>query len=360
MNETGYSMLMDVILFLALVGTCVVILGPAITGHATERSMADRGMRELAADLLSSLESEQADYFEYRIMGDMADTIASAGGINDSADVLYKDLTRALLGRGSRHMTTVDVAAGAAACEFSVGWGGTTVRMNPITAEYESAAAELVDRSVRSKLDARYRYEFTLRWRPLAGVPVEGEVGAGDRCPAGAASASMLASMPYTTNVTGAFLACLNERDLDDISRCIDEYRADGDPGRLKRGVGLAIEASVRNTTSAVAQEIWNNTLGTFMARDLRLDPAVALERLSGHDLPDMQAMIGLNTSWEGALEDLAIACYSGEMLDLTQDIVDGVTGGSTDATSARSMVLDWLGSRYQPSAATVTVSVWT
>ena len=36
---------MDAILFLALVAVSAAIMSPAITGHATEQSMADRGLR---------------------------------------------------------------------------------------------------------------------------------------------------------------------------------------------------------------------------------------------------------------------------------------------------------------------------
>jgi len=112
LSEDGYSTIMDAILFLALVAVSAAIMSPAITGHATEQSMADRSLRELSASTLISLESEKVDFFEYRVLGDVADTIAGAGGINATSDILYRDVTKAILGRGNRHRTVMDIAAG--------------------------------------------------------------------------------------------------------------------------------------------------------------------------------------------------------------------------------------------------------
>jgi hypothetical protein len=360
MSEGGFSTVMDSILFLALVGACAVVLGPAVAGHATERSAADRGLREMAADVLCSLETEQVDYFEYRVLGDVADSMAAAGGINATGDILYKDMTNALLGRGDRHRTVMDIAAGDAACQFFIEYGDVKVRANPVTTEYDRATSALVDRAVRSSMDSRYRYEFILRWTPLTGVPLVGEARAGMPCPAGAASSSVRVSMPYTTDITRSLLEHVCEPDLDVIDSAVDKYRADGDVISLRKGLGSAIERCLKNSTALALGEIWNNTLGSSAAGNSSSNPLNVLKRFIDGKTPDPGEMMGLNFSVKDLAGSLADLYYRAEAEGLAGDIAGGVADGRLEAEDARRMVLDWLKARYEPSSAIATVSVWT
>jgi hypothetical protein len=356
LSEDGYSTIMDAVLFLALVAISAVIMSPAITGHATEQSMADRSLRELSADTLISLESEKVDFFEYRVLGDVADTIAKACGINATNDILYTDVTKAVLGRGNRHRTAMDIAAGDAACQLLAGTGA--LRLNPVTTEYDRAATELIDRSVRSKLDSRYEYEFTLRWAPLAGIPFGGEVKAGRPHPAGAVSSSTIVTMPYTTNITMTSLENVNACDLDAVYQSLKEYNTDADSVRLRQNVRQACERCLRNTTGRIVDEIWTNTLGAFI-EDSRLSPVAILKRFSGNETLNGQALIFINNTGMGLIADLAIANNADALDRLSVVIADGLADGSMDIGGARSTVLAWLRSRYTPSAAVATMSVW-
>ncbi len=356
MSEDGYSTVMDAILFLALVAISAAIMSPAITGHATEQSVTDRSLRALSAGMLVSLESEKVDFFEYRVLGNVADTIAGAGGINASSDILYRDITKSVLGRGSRHRTVMDIAAGDAACQFLFGTG--SIRLNPVTTEYDSAASELIDRSVRSMLDSRYEYEFTLRWAPLAGVPLGGEVKAGRPHPAGAVSSSTTITMPYTTNITLAALESANACDLDTLSRSLDEYYANADSARLQNNVRQACERCLRNTTCLIADEIWANTLGSFTLES-RLSPVNVLKRFSVNGTPGSQALVLINNTGRDLIADLAIA-NNADALDRLSDVISGgLADGTMDIDLARCTVLAWLKSRYMPSSAVATISIW-
>ncbi len=360
MHDGGYSTVMDAILFLMLVGICAVILGPAISGHASERSVADRGLREIAADVLCTLETEQVDYFEYRVLGDVADRIVAVGGINVTQSVLYLNMATALLGRGNRHMAVMDIAAGGAACQFLVEYGDTSVQANPVTAEYSSAVSALVDQEIRSCLDSRYQYEFTLRWTPLIGVPIAGEVRSGGTCPSGAASSSMQVTMPCTTGITRALIeqACIS--DLEEVDRCIDEYRVDGDAISLRQRLGDVIGNCLKNTTALAMDEIWNNTLGSSFSVNSSINPLKVLGEFIDGKTSDMREMIGLNLSVKDRIDGLGDGYYHAEANGLAEEMTADIVEDKMNAADARRMLLDWLKARYKPSSAIATVSVWT
>ncbi|MGE5465288.1 MAG: hypothetical protein ACM3PB_00135 [Betaproteobacteria bacterium] len=360
MSEEGYSTVMDAILFLALVCACAVILGPAVSGHMTEPSAADRGLRALAADALCSLETERVDYFEYRVLGDVVDRIAAAGSINASEDALFKDMAKALLGRGNRHRTVMDIAAGNAACQFLIRQGDVTLRLNPVTTDYDHAVAALVDSTVRSSLDSRYHYEFTLRWTPLAGIPLAGEIKSGLPCPAGAVSSSVQVSMPYTTSITRPVLEQVNEPDLEEIDRSLAQFSSDGDGTGLKQRLRTAIACCLKNTTAQMLEEIWANTLGGSASGNGTGNPVNVLKRFIDGDWPETPVVPGLNISLKDLADSLASTYYSAEAEDLAEGIARDFTDGRLGPDDAREMVLDSLKARYEPSSALATISLWT
>lgn len=351
---------MDAVLFLALVCVCAVILGPAVSGHMTERSAADRGLRALAADALCSLETEQVDYFEYRVLGDVVDGIAAAGRVNASQYVLFQDMAKALLGRGNRHRTVMDIAAGDAACQFLIGQGDTALRVNPVTRDYDHAVAALVDSAVRSSLDSRYHYEFTLRWTPLAGIPLAGEVKSGLPRPAGAVSSSVQVSMPYTTGITRPVLEQVNEPDLEDIDRSLAQFGSDGDGTGVRQRLRAAIARCLKNTTALTLDEIWANTLGGSASGNGTGNPVNVLRRFLDGDWPETLVVPGFNISLNDLADSLASTYYSAEAGDLAEDIARDFTDGRLGPDDAREMVLDSLKARYEPSSAIATISVWT
>lgn len=360
MSDGGFSTVMDAILFLVLMGACALILGPVISGHGIERTSSDRGLREMAADALCSLETEQVDYFEYRILGNVADGMAAAGGINATSDILYKDLTKALLGRGGRHMTAMDIAADVAACQFYVEYGDRKIRANPVTVEYDDAVSDLIDHAVRSSLDSRYRYEFTLRWSPLAGVPLSGEIRAGDSCPARAISSSVKVSMPYTTDISRPLLEQVNQADLKDIGGAIDGYGTNGDRIGLRLSLEKSIGRCLKNSTVLAIGEIWNNTIDSPIACDGSSNPLNVLKRFVDGKVPDTTGMIGLNVSAKDVLSTLADLNCRTAADEFAKEMADDIIDGSLDSAEARRMVLDWLAARYRPSSAIATISVWT
>lgn len=358
-SSCGYSSIVDAILFLFFVSLCAVALSPVILGHAPERAASDRYMREQATDILVSLETSRVDYFEYRILGDVADSIASQGGINASNDWLYREMTRALLGRGSRHKTPMDIAAEDAACQFAVRYGGNVTRLNLLTGDFDRAAHSLIDRSIRQKLDSRYDYEYTLRWTPFTGVPLEGSVTAGKPHPPGAVSTATFVTMPYTTNLTSSYLEMVNSADLDSMGASIDRYETDHDRATLEAGIRSSIEGCLRNTTREITGEIWNNTLGSTTAKDARLDPSTVLLSFSGNKTFNDEVLSHTGEAGEALIENIVLVSNAPVIESLSVTLAENIDSGSMNKSEVRVKTLAWLQSRYEPSRARVTISIW-
>jgi hypothetical protein len=132
----------------------------------------------------------------------------------------------------------------------------------------------------------------------------------------------------------------------------------DADSIRLRQNIRQATERCLKNTTSLIVDEIWDNTLGSFI-EDGRLDPVRTLKRFSSNETLNSQALVLINNTGRELIADLAIA-NNAEAMDRLSDIVaDGLMDGSMDIEEAHSTILVWLKSRYTPSVATATLSVW-
>lgn len=358
-DDRGYSTTMDALLFLVMVSACAVIMSPALLGHSAERASADRGMRELAASTLVSMETEKVDWFEYRILGDVADQIALLGGINATNDLLYREVSKAVLGRGSRHKTPMDLAAEDAACQFLLRRGDQAIRLNPLTGEYDRETRSLIDKAIRSRIDSRYGYEFTLRWVPFTGVPLEGNVSLGRPHPPGAMSVQTYVTMPYTTNITVEYLEKVNRGDLEAINRSIAAYQADQDRQELRAGIRQSLHRCLENTTREDVREIWGNTLGSDRASDSRADPSLALESLSTNETLNRQLSARVVCVGEDAIVRM-VADQNAESLDaLAESCAASSEHGGPCYSVVQARILSWLQSRYEPSRARVALFVW-
>ena len=354
MSEEGYSTVIDALLFLAFISACVAILGPVISAGTQERASADRGLRELTADTLLALKTEKVDLLEYRILGKEADQIACLGGINASNDILYRDITNALLGRGSRHKTVLELAAEDAACQFIAG-GPPGIRLNPLTADYDRATGDLINCTIRSYLDQRYSYEFTVRWSPLVGASLYGEVRSGRPHPPGALSSSTAATMPYTTNITAKAIEDACSGDLGLIDESVAALKDNPGSCQARIEIRQALEGCLRNTTRLIVGEIWNNTLGSQNALSSPINPIKILKRFSHNETLNREIGAQIGSLGEGEIEELLVRENAAEMDRLAEEIADGAEEGR----GARQATVSWLGSRYKPSQAIATLSVW-
>jgi hypothetical protein len=359
MRDSGYSAIIDAVIFLLLVSACVLILSTAISGGERQRAAADAGLRSLAASTLTSMETVKLDLFEYRIAGDYADAMADKCGINSGA-WLYRDVTKAVLGRGNRHKTMMEVAAEAAACQFSIRYGNDTLRLNPLTGDYSARAGKTVESFLDDRLESRYGHCFSLRWVPFAGVPFEGSVSCGDSPPPGAASISTLVTMPYRTGYTEDSIEEASGPELVEVENASRDYRATGAREVFKERVRASLGACLEKTSRLMVREVLGNTLYEVIPANDAGNPLAMLATFSDNDSTSADPLM-VNTSFdlEGALCRMVVLYNAGALDQLTEELALGVDDGTLKQGDERAVILRWMGSLYCPSSAHATLSVW-
>jgi hypothetical protein len=358
MDERAYSTIIDAIIFLAMVSVCAAILGAAISSVERGRAETDMSMQKLASSTLESMGTAKVDYFQYRILGDRADQIAQACGIDPQAK-LYKDTVNAVLGRGNRHKTVMELTAEDAACQFTLRYQNNTLKLNPLTGDYDRQTSTLVDSFVRDRIDSRYGYQFSLRWVPFAGVPLEGSVVSGKTPPEGAASTASYITMPFVTSIDKNAIETVNRPDLEDIENFTADYRSNGDAGAFEKKMRPSLDKCLKNASALMVEEIWNNTIGQKIPDNDVRNPLKMLASFSGEDSPMDMILVNQSFDVEGTICDMIVAQNSDELDRLTDAITKGVSDGSMDDDEERSLILAWMQSRYNPSRATATMSVW-
>ena len=358
MDERAYSTIIDAIVFLAMVSVCAVILGSAISSVERGRAETDMSMQKLASSTLESMETVKVDYFQYRILGDRADQIAQACGIDPQAK-LYKDTANAVLGRGNRHKTVMELAAEDAACQFTLRHGNDTLKLNPLTGDYDRQTSSLVDSFARGRIDSRYGYQFSLRWAPFSGVPLEGSVVSGKTPPEGAASASSYVTMPFVTKINKSVIEAATKPDLADIENATAEYRTNGDLDAFKKKIRPSLERCLKNSSTLMVEEVWNDTIGQKIPDSDVRNPLKMLASFSGEDSAVNTILANQSFDAEATICDMIVSCNSDGLDRLAGTIANGVSDGSMDDEEERSLILTWMQSRYNPSRATATMSVW-
>ncbi|MCD1296284.1 hypothetical protein CUJ83_14875 [Methanocella sp. CWC-04] len=351
MDDLGYSTMMDAIMFLSMVSVCALILSPAIFSDRREMSTSEASLRKLASSTLLSMESARADYFEHRIMGDLADEIAGIGA--DS--YLYREMTSTLLGRGSRHKTVMEIAAENAACQFKIRAGERTLRLNPFTGDYDRAAVEMLESFISGCVDSRFSYQFTLTWSPFPGVPFEGSVTAGETAPNGAVSAGTYVTMPYATNINKESIKTLIAPELDDIENSIEAYKEHEDDDRLRNDIRRGLEKSLEKTADAAVNEVWQNTIGRINVNNSRF-------RLPDAFLTNNTEEMNFTAHFpeiKDALCSMVVMQNSLRLDSLSEELAMDIESGSIDGKNAGERIVSWLSSMYEPARARACLYIW-
>ncbi len=357
MKSDGYSTIIDAIIFLAMVSACALILGTAAQGGGI-KNVGDAGLRATASSALASMESVKIDYFEYRVLGDRADAFAEACGIDPGA-WLYRDTAKAVLGRGGRHMTVMEIAAGAAACQFDLRYGNSMVKLNPLTGDYHARARETVDGHLKGRLDSRYAYNFSLRWVPFAGVPFEGSVSCGSPVPPGAASVSTYVTLPYRTEVTPESIERAIAPDLEEVAAASAGYGAGCPEAAFRERVRASLGRCLGNASRPMVKEVLGSTLYEALPVNDVGNPLSALAGFSEDGVAAGPLLDGPGFDLEGVLCDM-IVLNNGESLDrLADQVVEGISKGTMGPEEERALIVRWMVARYNPSRARATLSVW-
>jgi hypothetical protein len=359
MKDGGYSTIVDAIIFLVMVSACALILGSAIQGGERLRAVSDSSLRAKASSTLASMERVKIDYFEYRVLGDKADALAEKCGIDPGA-WLFRDTAKAVLGRGNRHKAVMEIAAEAAACQFDLRYGDDVLRLNLLTGDYRDRARATVDGYLRERLDSRYAYRFSLRWVPFADVPFEGSVSCGGPAPPGAASVSTYVTLPYRTSLTKERVEEAIAPDLADIEGATAEYMAGGPEVVFRERVRASLGRCLVNASRPMVGEVLGNTLYEALPANDVGNPLSMLAAFSDDYRITADPLLA-DTSFD--VEDQLcsmIVLYNGESLDrLADEVVDGIKEGTMGPGDEEALIIRWMSSRYNPSRARATLSVW-
>jgi hypothetical protein len=359
MRDTGYSTIIDAILFLAMVSLCALILNAGMAGEERQRAIADAGLRATASATLASMEASKADYFEYNTLGDRISSIAEKCGI-DPGTWLYRESARAVLGRGSRHKPVMEIAVEDVACQFTLRYEGQTLKLNPLTGEYDIKTKELVNGFLRERLDRRYGFNFTLRWVPFSGVPMEGAVSCGKSVPEGAAAFSAYVTTPYRTKVGVGSIESAIAPDLTAMEKATREYKQDGSVIKLRENIRESLDGCLNNTSHLIVKEFLDDTLYRVIPAGDVGNPLALLATFSDNDTLRADPL-GVSESFnvDDTLCRLIILKSSDSLDRLTGNIADGVCEGTMDIKEEQDCVLRWMSSLYEPSRARATLSVW-
>jgi len=359
MDDRGYSTIIDAILFLAMVSLCAFILHAAMAGEERQKAVTDAGLRATASSALASLESVKADYFEYNILGDRAEGIAEKCGIDPGA-WLYRETARAVLGRGSRHKAVMEIAAEDAACQFTLRHDGKTIRLNQLTGDYDRKARGLVNESLRRRLDRRYGYNFTLRWVPFRGIPMEGSLSCGKCVPERAAAFSAYVTMPCRTNVTSDRIEEAIAPGLSTVEKAAARHMPGGSGAELREEVRKPIYDCLNNTGRLAVKDFLSRTLDEAVPPGDVRNPLALLATFSDSAaVPADTLRASGNFSLEDVLCRLFVLQNSGTVDKLADDIARGIGEGTMDVHDIRYLVLGRMKSLYEPSRARATLSIW-
>lgn len=359
MEDRGYSTIIDAILFLAMVSLCAFILYTAMAGEERQKATAGAGLRATASSALASLEAVKEDYFEYNILGDQAEGIAEKCGIDPGA-WLYRETAKAVLGRGNRHKAVMEIAAEDVACRLTIRIDGRTIRLNGLTSDYDSKARSLIDRSLRDRLDRRYGYNFTFRWVPFRGVPLEGSLSCGKCVPERAAMFSAYVTMPCRTNVTAGRIEEAMAPGLAAVENAMAGHMPGISREELRERVRGPLRDCLNNTGRLVVKDFLAGTLDEAVPAGDTGNPLALLAAFS--DSPAATAG-ALRQSGNLSLEDVLCRLFviqNSEAVDrLADDIAGGIEEGTMDSRDIRSRIIGRLSSLYEPSRGRATLSIW-
>lgn len=346
----------DSIIFLLMVSICAVILSPVIFSNGMEKASSQSDLRQLASMSLLSMQTVKVDYFEYRILGDISDEIAGKAGINVHGK-LYSDTSNALLGRGNRHKTVMEIASENIASQFKIHYEDGSIKLNPLTGDFDKKTIELINSSIRGRVDSRYSYHFSIIWSPFTGVPLEGSISTGKTPPESCVSAGAYTTMPYSTNINDDTIRALIKPELNDIEKCIEIQKNQCDKSEFKKDISKSLDASMEKCASVFVDDLWNKTAERIKVSDDTCDPFKTLDGFSGNITNRDYSSIAFEP--KNTLKKL-VAFYNAPLLEkLSDEIVEEVKAGRMEKDGASELIVKWMASRYMPSKGMAELKLW-
>ena len=195
-DRRGISVMQDAVLFCIMVSISAAILMPSFASNSIERVYIEKENEERVDEVLHQLMTCRADEFEYMAAWHILNDL----GVSNSSGLL-KPLIKDLFGREVMHHTYADLCTECMACQFY--FGGK--QLNALTEDFTKMIKYELGKFIEGQLGGRYGYNFTAKWRPIAGFDFGGEISTGAPIPPNTDvyTASAYVVMPPSFMTTG-------------------------------------------------------------------------------------------------------------------------------------------------------------
>jgi hypothetical protein len=386
----GFTTSIDVLLFLVMVSFCAILMTPAMIGTSQITTLYSENAAEHNSQTILSSLNGRTDNFYYVVAGTQMDMIVNAtlgSGASDSG--VYVKCKKLVAGRESNYKILSDLASESAASQFTIFHDNGSSRLNLLTDEYKNN----IDIQMQDYLDAqigdKYRYNLTIIWRPVRGVPVGGETHIGPPVPDTAYVESSWITMPYHTEFTRNHVESLIQKELDAIG--VDLVNAkEENKDEIKASIKGHVNNAINNTVDSVVSEIVKRTIkktienaqnmvtnqinnampgknsgisdkiGNWIIEELKKDPSLTndtinetFERLEGELTPFI-------TEYMQELVRQEVHEVVGDEVDiLCTDITDLYISGALELDGAKTQVLDYVFSKVCFCKARMTLAIW-
>jgi hypothetical protein len=216
---SGYFTVFDALFLLVLISLAGILLMPSMQTEKQYYAAEYVTSSELDVYLLESLVSCKLEDFEYEI------SPLEALNISVHENSVVENSSHALFGKEQKHRTFADLVAEYLAISLAITSNGSSVFLNPLTANYSSRNAEAISAYLDQKIAGRFSYRFEAYWHPVEVFPVQSELIIGEEPPANAIRQSTKLSMPLYDSAPSkaALLDSVNDSVLETSLNSSDE-----------------------------------------------------------------------------------------------------------------------------------------
>lgn len=216
---SGYFTVFDALFLLVLISLAGILLMPSMQTEKQYYAAGYVTSSELDVYLLESLVSCKLEDFEYEI------SPLEALNISVSENSVVENSSHTLFGKEQKHRTFADLVAEYLAISLAITSNGSSVFLNPLTADYSSRNAEAISAYLNQKIAGRFSYRFEAYWHPVEVFPAQSELIIGEEPPANAIRQSTKLSMPLYDSAPSkaALLDSVNDSVLETSLNSSDE-----------------------------------------------------------------------------------------------------------------------------------------
>ncbi len=380
-DTCGFSTTFDIFLFLVMISIAAVVLLPAMTGNIQAKSAFESKNQRQSSEMLLTLLNSRVDEFGYVMAGEQMDTLA--GPINKSP--VYSAGKKLIAGKEMKHKTFADIASENAAAQWVIYHNGTRIQLNFLMTNYTDSLDSVMKNYLDRQIGDRYSYNFTVVWRPFAGVPVGSDVSIGEPVPGNAYTESAYITMPYHVEFTRKHVeeiidSNFNKSMFGNLSSAFDGLKkSETNRTAIEEEINEIIFDSINGTIDDAVDGIVDGTLGPVLdyARSKMIEQVSGLVAKSDVGLEDEisdrinSTLAGMAADMEGRVSDRlksylkesakeeASERTADEIKELVTDLADMYVNNAMTMDEIRERILTEVFSRINISRAQATLSIW-